>query len=268
MLIKFTVGVLCLFLASAVQAAEHNTYTHEQYDTLVNPMLRLHTESMGAFMDAMKSYIIYTTAQNIPGAVESGVGYYYDNDAKRMERTLFYRIGAGYPRQTNKPLDCKIDGTGFFVVMLPGGWPAYTRDGRMRLDENNRLVMFAYPFPIMGESGPIYLPSEDITINEQGVIEHRGEFIDVLRIVAVKSRFDLKSYNQSIFHFTKEDHDSGLKFSEPKYTIRQGYVEDSSVTKGYIGLVPEWKNGHEAQVKSVKTYLKSMTAAIQQANPQ
>ena len=41
--------------------------------------LKLSTESMGAFSDAMKSYIMYTLAQNITGTKESGVGYYYDH---------------------------------------------------------------------------------------------------------------------------------------------------------------------------------------------
>ena len=50
--------------------------------------------------------------------------------------------------------------------------------------------------------------------------------------------------------------------------VLQGYVSESSITKAYIGLVPEWKNGHEANVKMVKAYLKSMSLAVQAANPQ
>ena len=71
--------------------------------------------------------------QNLPGAKESGVGYYYDNKKKEMKRILFYSLSQGYPRETRKALDFYIEGKGFFVVELPGGWPAYTQDGRFEL---------------------------------------------------------------------------------------------------------------------------------------
>ena len=249
-------------------SAEHNPYPHERYDEVVNTTMRLAGDSMGMFLDAMKSYVMYTAAQNVPGAKESGVGYYYDTKKKTMKRYLFYRIGSGYPRQTNRPLDFKIDGKGFFVIQLPGGWTAYTHDGRFKLDKDGQLVMLApNNFPVLGENGPIYLPDNNIEVNENGEIFHGGHLVDVFRVENVKNRFDLHSFNQTIFHLSKEDYETGDKFIEPNYKIKQGFVEDSSVTKAYIGLVPEWKNGHESNVKIVKQYARSMQSAIAQADP-
>ena len=53
----------------------------------------------------------------------------------------------------------------------------------------------------------------------------------------------------------------------PDYYIMQGYIEDSSITKAYIGLVPEWKFGFESNLKASKIYINSMQLAIQSANP-
>ena len=79
---------------------------------------------------------------------------------------------------------------------------------------------------------------------------------------------NLQSFNSQIFYFSKENWDDGTKIIAANVEVMQGYVSDSSITKAYIGLVPEWKNGHEANVKMVKAYIKSITMAVQAANPQ
>ena len=257
-----------LFLTIPLQAAWHNPYPYDEYDEVVDPSMRLAGQAMGAFFDAMKSYIIYTAMQNIPGTKESGVGYYYDYDTQQMKRTFFYRIGQGYPRQTNKALDFKINGNGFFVIHLPGGYPAYTRDGRFDIDRSGRLVTQSERFPVMGESGEIFLPSKAVDVDEHGVIRYKGEIVDTFKVIAVKDKRQLDGMEHRIFFFTEEQRrEWDNLFTEPKYTVQQGYVEDSSVTKAYIGLVPEWKNGHEASVKMVKAFTKNMSSAIQFANP-
>ena len=80
---KLILLTLLIFFTNCF-SAEHNPMTFEYYDDLVNPTLKLSSTSMGGFLDAMKSYIVYTSVQNLPGAKESGVGYYYDNK-KRNE---------------------------------------------------------------------------------------------------------------------------------------------------------------------------------------
>ena len=138
-------------------SAEHNPLTFEIYDDLVEKTLKLNSASMGGFLDAMKSYIVYTAIQNVPGSKESGVGYYYDNKSGNMKRVLFYRLAQGVGRESNKPFDFYIEGKGFFVIEIPGGWPAYTQDGRFELDEQGRLVTREENFPVLGENGYIYL---------------------------------------------------------------------------------------------------------------
>ena len=259
--------IICLISFTAF-SAEHNPYTFEIYDDLVEKTLKLNSASMGGFFDAMKSYIVYTAIQHVPGAKESGVGYYYDNKTKNMKRVLFYRLAQGYPRESKKPFDFFIEGKGFFVIEIPGGWPAYTQDGRFELDDQGRLVTIEENFPVLGENGYIYLNRGGIDVDRKGVIYQDGNIVDTFRIEWPNKAHDLKSFNHKIFYFAKEDWDKDNKFQPADAEVLQGYVSESSITKGYIGLVPEWKNGHEANVKMVKAYIKSMSLAVQAANPQ
>ena len=70
------------------------------------------------------------------GTKESGVGYYFDNKTRKMKRVLFYSLSQGTLKSTKKALDFYIEGKGFFVIEIPGNWPAYTQDGRFELDED------------------------------------------------------------------------------------------------------------------------------------
>ncbi len=261
------ITIVLLITNILIHAAEHNPYHYEIYDDVVNPVLKLNSASMGGFMDAMKSYIVYTAIQNLPGAKESGVGYYYDNKKKAMKRVLFYRMSQGYPRETKKALDLYIEGKGMFVVELPGGWPAYTQDGRFELDKNGRLVTLEENFPVLGEGGYIFLKPGGVDIDKSGVIYQDDVVVDVIRLEWPERTHDLKSFNHRIFYLSLTDQNAN-KMEPANAELMQGYVSDASVTKGYIGLVPEWKNGHEANVKMVKAYIKSMSLAVQAANPQ
>ena len=150
------IGLILVFIAPMF-AAEHNPMPFERYDDVVSSIAKIKFIFNGSFMDAMKSYIVYTAIQHVPGAKESGVGYYFDNKTRKMKRILFYRLSQGYPEETKKALDFYIEGKGFFVIEIPGGWPAYTQDGRFELDEDGRLVTFEENFPVLGENGHIYL---------------------------------------------------------------------------------------------------------------
>ena len=185
-----------------------------------------------------------------------------------MKRILFYRLSQGYPRETRKALDFYIEGKGFFIVELPGGWPAYTQDGRFELDDDGRLVTFDDHFPVLGENGHIYLQNGGIDVTKEGVIYQNDQVVDTFRLEWPKKAHDLKSFNHKLFYFSKEDWENPDKMMASDAEVMQGYVSDASVTKGYIGLVPEWKNGHEGNVKMVKAYMKNMSLAVQAANPQ
>ncbi|MEK9727166.1 MAG: hypothetical protein VW397_03540, partial [Candidatus Margulisiibacteriota bacterium] len=105
-------------------------------------------------------------------------------------------------------------------------------------------------------------------VTKQGVIYQNDQVIDTFRFEWPKKPHDLKSFNHKIFYFSKDDWENPDKMIAADVEVMQGFVSDSSITKAYIGLVPEWKNGHEANVKMVKAYIKNMSLAVQAANPQ
>ena len=97
----------------------------------------------------------------------------------------------------------------------------------------------------------------------------KGKIGNINYYQCTMSAMDLISRTQNATeYFSKEDWDNPDKMKPADVEVLQGYVADASITKGYIGLVPEWKNGHEAQVKMVKAYIKTMSLAVQAANPQ
>ena len=99
-----------------------------------------------------------------------------------MKRVLFYRLSQGYPRETRNALDFFIEGKGFFVVELPGGWPAYTQDGRFELDDDGRLVTFEDNFPVLGENGHIYIQNGGLDVTKEGVIYQNDQVVDTFRL--------------------------------------------------------------------------------------
>ena len=92
--------------------------------------------------------------------------------------------------------------------------------------------------------------------------------IDAFRIEWPANKRDLNSFNQSIFYLSREDYLKPGKLKTPKYTMHQGFLEESAITKAYIGQVPEWSSGHEANVRMIKAYVRNMSSAVQIANPQ
>ena len=174
---RLIIIVLLVYVSS--YSAEHNPLHYERYEELTSSVLQLNSAAMGWFMDAMKSFMVYTALQHVPGTKESGVGYYYNNKDRTMKRILFYRLSQGYPRETLRPLDFYIEGKGFFVIELPGGWPAYTQDGRFEIDNEGRLVTIEDQFPVLGESGYIYLNGSGIRVDKNGIIYEKGAIVDV-----------------------------------------------------------------------------------------
>ena len=121
-----------------------------------------------------------------------------------MKRVLFYRLSQGLPRETNKALDFYIEGKGFFVIELPGGWPAYTQDGRFERDDQGRLVTFEENFPVLGENGHIYIQDGGVNVTKEGVIYQNDQVVDTFRFEWPNRPHDLKSFNRKIFYFLKK----------------------------------------------------------------
>ena len=69
---------------------------------------------------------------------------------------------------TGNALDIAVQGDAFLVVQTPAG-ERLARGGSLRLDAERRLVT-QQGFPVLGEDGPIVLPTGDVGIGRDGVI--------------------------------------------------------------------------------------------------
>jgi len=272
-MIRLSFLFLFFYFVFAPQVVFAEEWLHDQvdvYDEINNKTLNLTRQSMMMVEDATKGFLVYTATLQVPGTKESAVAYFYDSKHKRLSWNMYYRFGQGPPVETNRALDVMIESRdSFFVVELPGGMLGYIRDGRFEIDHTGRLVSLAWGFPILGENGYIYLKNstkKSVIVTREGAIVSDGNVVDVLKIVGVKNRQDLLSFNQSIFFLPENKRQSGL--CEPTYKVLQGYIEDTSITKGQVGQVGEFKNLFESNVKVMKAYLHGLSGAIQLANPQ
>jgi flagellar basal-body rod protein FlgG len=71
--------------------------------------------------------------------------------------------------QSENPLDCAINGDGFFQLKLPNGQTGYTRDGRLHLDSNRSLVSLGGATLIW--QGTIPVDSVGVSITGNGTVE-------------------------------------------------------------------------------------------------
>lgn len=97
----------------------------------------------------------------VPSGIQVGFGVKTGATSRIMSQ--------GSLTQTDKDLDVAIRGEGFFVITLPSGETAYTRDGSFELDSSGNMVTIdGYSL-----SPGITIPADarSITINNSGTVE-------------------------------------------------------------------------------------------------
>jgi len=114
----------------------------EQLESVADNLANVETRGFKAARPAFESFL--------PLA-----GKYDKAYAAAVGTTLDLRPGPS--TTTGNPLDVLPEGSTFLAVGTPGGGVAYTRDGRMSLDSDRRLVVSGNP--VLGKNGqPITVP--------------------------------------------------------------------------------------------------------------
>jgi flagellar basal-body rod protein FlgF/flagellar basal-body rod protein FlgG len=96
----------------------------------------------------------------------------------------------GNLEKTENPTDVALQGAGFFNVQTKGG-VRYTRDGNFQLDAKRRLVT-ATGDQVLGEQGPLQIPSGQLTISEDGTISVDGGVVAKLKVTEFSLANDLR----------------------------------------------------------------------------
>ena len=137
-------------------------------------------------------------------------------------------LKAGNLESTGNVLDLAIEGNGFFAVQARGtqgrGEVYYTRNGNFRVSSAGQLIT-SEGDPVLGEQGPISVPSGQVAIGADGTLSVDGAVAGKLRLAAFAPGASLIAVGHSYYAAGE----SALSAPEPGTAVRQGMLESSNV---------------------------------------
>lgn len=178
-----------------------------------------------------------------------------------------------------------IEGPGYFAVETPQGI-MYTRDGRLKLDPELRLVTLVGNYPIYGDGGgAIYLNTDaaggvHFSVSDAGQISQKdniidrlmvGEITDYNMVDVVKGSFFKQRTSKKVKGAKTETFaiDSNLfqPIENPK--VRQGYYEASNVdlAKELVNM-PMIAKKYDANSKVLQIKKRSRKSALEMGKAQ
>jgi flagellar basal-body rod protein FlgG len=131
------------------------------------------------------------------------------------------KLDQGSLTATDNPLDVAMTGPGFFSIQTPNGI-AYTRTGHLYRDVEGQLVT-ADGMHVLGQNGPIALPSRDVEFGPDGSLFADGLAFDKLQLVEFANAQGLKKIGFNRY-------DSAETPTQAVATqVKGGYLEQSNV---------------------------------------
>ncbi len=132
----------------------------------------------------------------------------------------FVLLKQGTLHRTSQDLDFAIDGDGFFQIQTDKG-TMLTRNGRFKYDSQGYLIDQNGGYVLSEGGNKIKVDTmKPVSVTKDGKIYQNGEFIAKISVV----NFDkVKPLGTSYYQPTGNP-------AEAKYTVRQGYLEDSNLS--------------------------------------
>jgi flagellar basal-body rod protein FlgF/flagellar basal-body rod protein FlgG len=154
----------------------------------------------------------------------------------------------GSLQQTGNPLDLALEGSGFFAVQAPTGIQ-YTRNGNFHLTKDGALVT-AQGFPVLGNKGPITLPSGNAEISSAGVISVNGDVAGQLQFTSFDASVPLTSVGDAYYSAP-----SAAATPATGLTVQQGSIESSNINpvESAVGLIEIQRNAEMMQ-RAINTF--------------
>jgi flagellar basal-body rod protein FlgF/flagellar basal-body rod protein FlgG len=148
----------------------------------------------------------------------------------------------GSLQRTGNPLDLALEGSGFFAVQAPTG-VQYTRNGNFHLTRDGALVS-AQGFPVLGDKGPITLPSGNAEISSAGVISVNGDLAGQLQLTGFDAAVPLTSLGDAYYSAP-----SAAATPATQLTVQQGSLESSNINpvESAVGLIEIQRNAEMMQ---------------------
>ena len=135
--------------------------------------------------------------------------------------------------KTGNPTDVALETSGFFNIQTKAG-VRYTRDGNFQLNAQRQLVTSQGDL-VLGETGPLQIPSGEVTISQDGTISVDGGVVSKLKVTEFASASDLKPEGNT--YFSAEDGAPGKTSTTAR--IVQGSLEtsNSDPVKATVSLI-------------------------------
>lgn len=162
----------------------------------------------------------------------------------------------GTYQKTGNPLECAIQGDGFFVLDGPKG-PLYTRNGQFQINAEGQLIS-ASGYPVTASNGPLQVPSKaaQIVISQDGTVSADNTQVGQLRLASFNDPSQLVRAGTTLFSAP-----DGVSPQTSTASVRQGYREGSnvSVVQEMVQMISGMRQ-YEAAAKA----LRSLSDAMQQ----
>lgn len=123
-----------------------------------------------------------------------------DTSMFRSPTTNVTNFSQGAFEPTNQPLDFALENeNGFFQIQTQNNDIVYTRNGSFIIDDQGYLSL-AEKGRVMGTDGPIYLGTDDILLDETGMIHRKdGTLAGRFAIVDFADKTQLRKQEGSVF---------------------------------------------------------------------
>jgi flagellar basal-body rod protein FlgF len=206
----------------------------EQLDSIADNLANVQTPGFKASRPAFETFMAASGAQD-------------KHYAAAVATTLDLREGptAG----TGNPLDVLPDDGAFLAVQLPGGTVAYTRDGRLTLDRERRLVSGAGRLVLDTSGSPIDVP-DDVTptIDSQGRVMAGEQELAQLALVQLAGPVDRVGNNLLA-------PGPGGRAVLVETAVRTGQVEmgNASALEATIAMVTAQRS-YDSSMQAIQTY--------------
>ena len=204
-----------MYTAAAGMAAQQ-----QRLDATASDLANLQTTGYKKQRVAFRDLVYGPTGPGTSNGVQEGAG----SAASVIGRTQ----QQGALKSTDEPLDVALNGVGFLQVRDGQGNQVLTRDGRLSIDNQNRLVTPGGH--LTGVTVPQGTSDDDVRINSRGVVSIGGNVVGRLDVVMVQNPSGLEARNWNTFAVTPQ---SGPAGAVPESTtVQQNVLEASNVDAG------------------------------------
>lgn len=198
----------------------------------------------------------------LPTGIQLGLGV--------RPSAITVHLAQGSLSATNGDLDIAIEGNGYLEVTLPSGQAAYTRDGALKRSSEG-LIVTSDGFPVAPE---ITIPddAQSVTINAAGEVfvffqnTPGAQQIGQITLAGFANPKGLEAIGSNLFVESEASGAAtvGSAGQDGLGTLRQGYLEDSSVDPvREITELIEAQRGYELNAKVITAADQMLSATTQ-----